>query len=111
MAHIIDYLWLHKETAMSSTKLIVCTVQCICVHETLPALVPTNQSNAWGRILLKKLRVLLLVKKFSIFYAARSIITVQTARHLSLSSARWMKSTSSYPIFLRSILTLYFIYD
>ena len=64
MAHIIDYLWLHKERKISSTKLIVCTVQYICVHATLPALVPTNQSNEWGRILLKKLRVLLLVKKF-----------------------------------------------
>jgi hypothetical protein len=48
-----------------------------------------------------------LVRKFHAFYGNRRFITVfTTARHLSLSRAKWTQSTSPNPISLRSILML-----
>jgi len=47
------------------------------------------------------------VKKFPTFYGTRRFITVfTTARHWSLPWTRWIQSTTSHPITLRSILIL-----
>jgi hypothetical protein len=59
-----------------------------------------------SRVLLEKLTVTQLLK-FRTFYGTRRFITVFTrARHWSLSWARWILSTSSRPLPLRSILIL-----
>jgi hypothetical protein len=56
------------------------------------------------RVLLKKLTVTQLVKKFPAFYGTRRFITMfTTARHWSLSWATRIQSTFSHPIPLRSI--------
>jgi hypothetical protein len=61
----------------------------------------------WSRVLLEKLIVTHLLKKFPAFYRTQMFITVFTrARHWSLSRAKYMQSKPSVPIFLRSILIL-----
>ena len=61
----------------------------------------------WGRVLLKKLTGLQLVKKFPPFYRTRRFITALTsARHLSLSWASSIQSTHPHPTSRRSILIL-----
>jgi hypothetical protein len=67
----------------------------------------TNKQDPRSRFFLEKLTVTQLVKKFSAFYGTRRFITVfTTARHWSLSWARWTQSTPSHPIPLRSTLIL-----
>jgi len=62
-----------------------------------------------NRVLLDKLIVSQLVKKFPAFYGTPRFITVFiTTSHWSLSWARWIHSTPSNPISLRSILILFF---
>jgi hypothetical protein len=61
----------------------------------------------WSRVIPNQLMVTQILKKFSAFYGTRRFITVfTTARHCSLFLARWIQSTPSYSIFLRSILIL-----
>jgi hypothetical protein len=58
-----------------------------------------------SRFLLEKLIVTQLIKKFLTFYATRRFITVFTrASHWSISWARWIQSTPSHRISLRSKL-------
>ena len=60
-----------------------------------------------SRVLLEKLTGLQLVKKLPTFYGNRRFITAFTnARHLSLSWASLIQSTSSHPTSWRSILIL-----
>jgi hypothetical protein len=59
----------------------------------------------WSRVLLEKLTATQLVKKFTAFYGNRRFITVlKTARHWSLSWARYNESSPSYPVSLSVIL-------
>jgi len=61
----------------------------------------------WTRVLLKKLTVSQLVKKFPTFYATQRFITALTsARHLSLSWASLIQSITPHPTSWRSILIL-----
>jgi len=61
----------------------------------------------WGRVLVQKLTVAKLLKKFSAFYGTSRFITMFTrTRHWYLSWARWIQSTPRHPISLRSILIL-----
>jgi len=60
-----------------------------------------------SRVLLEKLTVSQLVKKFPAFYTTRRFITAVTnARHLSLSRASSIQSTPSRPTSWKSILIL-----
>ena len=60
-----------------------------------------------SRVLLVKLSISQLVKKFTAFYGTRRFITTFTsARHLSLSWARSIKSMPPHPTSWRSILIL-----
>jgi hypothetical protein len=64
-----------------------------------------NQLTSWSWALLEKPTVVQLLKNPPIFYGTRKFITVFTrALHWSLSCARSIQSTPSYPISLRSIL-------
>ena len=70
---------------------------------------PTCLLTPWSRVLLEKLTGFQLVKKFPAFYGTRRFITAFTsARHLSLSSASSIQSTSPHPTLWRSILILAF---
>jgi len=61
----------------------------------------------WSRVLLEKLTVPQLVKKFPAFYGTRRFITAFTsARHLSLFWANSIHSTPLHPTSWRSILIL-----
>jgi len=52
--------------------------------------------TSWGKVLLVKLAVPQLVKKFPIFYCTWSLITVFTrAHHCALFWVRWIQFTSS----------------
>ena len=63
--------------------------------------------TSWCRVLLEKLTGLQLVKKFPAFYGTRRFITSLTSvRHLSLSCASPIQSTSPHPTSWRSILIL-----
>ena len=58
-------------------------------------------------VLLEKLTVPQLVKKFPTFYGTRRFITaVKSARHLSLSSARLIQSIPQHPHFLKTHLNI-----
>ena len=62
----------------------------------------------WCRVLLEKLTVLQLVKKFPSLYGTRRFITALTSvRHLSLSWASPIQSTYPHPTSWESILILY----
>jgi hypothetical protein len=79
------------------TKLVkkLCVIVCI------------NQLTPWSKVLLQKLIITKLVKKLPAFYGTRRFITVlTTARHLYLSWARRIKSTSSRNSSVRFILIL-----
>jgi hypothetical protein len=66
------------------------------------------QVTPWSWTLLEKLIVTQLVKELPFFYGTRRFITAfSRARHWSLSWARWIKSKSSCPIFLRSSVILF----
>jgi len=57
--------------------------------------------SGWSRILPEVLTVTQPAKKSPALYVNRSIITVfRRARHWSLYWARWIKSTSSLPVYL-----------
>jgi hypothetical protein len=58
-------------------------------------------------VLLEKLTVTQLVKKFIAFYGTQRFTTVFIARHWSLMWARCIQSTTFHPISLRSILILF----
>jgi hypothetical protein len=61
----------------------------------------------WSRVLLEKLTVLQLVKKFPAFYGTRRFLTAITSiRHLSLSWASPIQSSHPRPTSWRSILIL-----
>ena len=63
----------------------------------------------WSRVLLEKLLVSQLVKKFHPFYGTRKFITaITTARHLSLFWASSIQSIPPHPTSWRSIFLLYF---
>jgi hypothetical protein len=62
---------------------------------------------AWRKVLLEKLTVSQLVKKFTAFYVTRRFTTMSTsARHLSLSWARSIQSMPPHSTVWRSILIL-----
>jgi hypothetical protein len=62
----------------------------------------------WCRVLLEKLTLLQLVKKFPAFYGTQRFITALTSvRHLSLSWASPIQSTYPHPTSWRSIPILY----
>ena len=64
--------------------------------------------SPWSRALLEKLTGFQLVKKFPTFYGTRRFITAFTsARHLSLSWARSIRSMHPHPTSWRSILILF----
>jgi hypothetical protein len=63
----------------------------------------------WSAVLLQKLTVTQLVEKFSAFYGTRRFISLFTrSHHCFLSWARWIQSTTSHTISLRSILIISF---
>jgi hypothetical protein len=63
----------------------------------------------WSRVLLEKLIVFQLVKKYPEFYWSRKFIIVfTTARHRFLTWARCIQSTPSHQISPRFILILFF---
>jgi len=63
----------------------------------------------WNRVLLEKLTVFHLVKKFPAFYGTRRFITAFTsARHLSLFWATSIQSITPHPTSWRSIIILSF---
>jgi hypothetical protein len=62
----------------------------------------------WNRVLVEKLTGLKQVKKFPVFYGTRNFITTFTsARHLCLSRASSIQSTSPHPNSSISALILY----
>jgi hypothetical protein len=61
----------------------------------------------WSRVLLEKLTVLWLFKKFPAFYGTRRFVTAFTVRHLSLSWASPIQSIPPNPTSWRSIIILY----
>ena len=66
-----------------------------------------NLLTPWSRVLLEKLTVCQLVKKFPTFYETRRFITVFTsALHLSLSRVSSIQSITPHPISWTSILIL-----
>jgi hypothetical protein len=66
-----------------------------------------NWPTSWSGVFLEKLIVTQLVKKFPTFYGTQRFITEFTrACHWSLSQVRWIQSTPSHPVSLRSILIL-----
>jgi len=66
-----------------------------------------NLPTPWSRVLLEKLTVLQLGKKFPTFYGTRSFIAAFTsARHLSLSWASLIQSIPPHPTSWRFILIL-----
>ena len=61
----------------------------------------------WSRVLLEKLIILWLVKKFPAFYGTQRFITkFSSARHLSLSWASLIQSVPPHPTSWRSVLIL-----
>jgi len=67
----------------------------------------TNYVTPWSRVLLEKIIITQLVKKFSTFYGTHMFVTMFTrARHWSLSWAGYIQSTTSHPLYLISILIL-----
>ena len=67
----------------------------------------TYLHTPWSRVLLEKIKVSRLVKKFPAFYGTRRFITAFTsARHLSLSRASSIQSIPHIPLPWRSILIL-----
>ena len=67
----------------------------------------TNLLTPWCRVLLEKLTVLQLVKKFPIFHGTRRFITALTSvRQLSLSWASPVQSIYLHPNSWRSVLIL-----
>jgi hypothetical protein len=59
-----------------------------------------NSLSTWSRVLLYKLSVTHMIKKFSSFYGTRRFVTVFTrVLHWTLSWVKWIQSTPSYPIF------------
>jgi hypothetical protein len=68
----------------------------------------TVNITSWTRVILEKLIVTQLLKKFPAFNRTRRVIIVFTrVRHWSLSWARWIQFTTFHPISLRSVLMLY----
>jgi hypothetical protein len=82
------------------------TVEITCYHtKSKIKEVGTDWLTPWSRVLLQKLTVTQLVKKFPTFYGTRRIITVFIrSRHWSLSWARWIQSTTFHHVFVRFIL-------
>ena len=71
-----------------------------------------NQPTPWSRVILEKLTVPWLVKKFPAFYAISMFITMVTKDYqLFLSWTRLIQSLSSHPTCLISILILPPVYD
>jgi hypothetical protein len=67
-------------------------------------------NSPWSIVLLEKIIVAKLVKKPPVFYGIwRQIIVFTRARHWILSWARRIQSTTSHPVYLRSILITIFI--
>ena len=70
----------------------------------LIAYLPTYLLTPWSRVLVERLTVYQLVKKFPAFYGTRRLITTFTsARHLSLSRASSIQSIPLCPTSWRSI--------
>ena len=69
----------------------------------------TDLLTPWSTVLLEKLTIFHLIKKFYAFYGTRRFITaVTSARHLSLPWARSIQSITSHPVSWISILILSF---
>jgi hypothetical protein len=67
---------------------------------------PTNQpTNSTTHNTLEKLTGHQLDKKFRAFQGTQNIIIVFTVHHLLLFWAKWLKSTSSHPIYFTCSLT------
>jgi hypothetical protein len=72
-----------------------------------PSIHPSIHPSPWSRILLEKLLVTQLVKKFHQLIEPKSFLPCsQGVRHWSLSWARCFQSTPSHPTSVRSILIL-----
>ena len=86
---------MHKQTRGSLNLVSVYTIHfwifCLLVDYTY-------LFTPWSRVLLEKLTVSQLVKKFPAFYGTRRFITAFTSTcHLSLSSARSIQSMAPHP--------------
>ena len=78
-----------------------------CVIIYLLTYLLTHSLTPWCRVLLEKLTVLQLVKKFPAFHGTRRFITALTSVcHLSLSWASPIQSIYPHPTSCRSILIL-----
>jgi hypothetical protein len=78
-----------------------------CLKRPPDITVLTYLLTPWSRILLQKLTVFQLVKKFPTFYGTRRFIKEFTsARHLSLSWASSIQSITLHPTTWRSFLIL-----
>jgi len=76
--------WLH------SIELVKTRLKIKCVTD-----VSLNQQSPWSRVVLERLLVTQMAKKFLAFYGTRRFITVfTTARQCTLSWATWIQSTS-----------------
>jgi hypothetical protein len=63
--------------------------------------------TSWSRVLSEKSLAVQVFKNFLMFYGTRNFITVFTrALHESLFWVRWIQTTPTHPISLRSILIL-----
>jgi hypothetical protein len=107
--YVIMCLIKHRDITFCLFHLHVCLKRVRDICHLTDVIVMYHELTAWSRVLLEKLTVAQLVKKFSALYGTRCFITVfTTARHCPLSWARWIQSTPSHPVSVRSILILYF---
>jgi hypothetical protein len=101
----------HRQVWMSpsfpvSQQAQVTTIGCLSLAIGL-TFVYSYLLTKWSRVLLEKLTVCQLIKKFPAFYGNRRFITAFTsARHLSLSWASSIQSILLHPTSWRSILIL-----
>ena len=106
------YLFLHWSSVLCSIRPFLkaaiwqCSILLRIEEQTATFLMHLCDTlTTWGRVLLEKLILLLLVKKFPAFYGTRRCTTEFTrGRHLPLSWARSVQSMPPYPTSLRSIL-------
>jgi len=102
--YTLDTKWGFKRTLLQLDTLLQ-------LHTYPPASIicksHTYSLTPWSRVLLEKLTVSQLVKKFSTFYGTRRFITAFTsAHHLSLSWARSIQYMNPTPHFLKIDLNI-----
>jgi len=98
LIHLKCLFYLPYEDRISSVQ---CYITLLCIIHSRAV----NNSHDNNIVILEKLTVAHFVKKFPTYYGTRRFITVfTTARHWSLSWARWIQFILSHPIPLRFIL-------